>query len=69
MLTQEFQKPVIKKFKKRKIYSRFKDNVRAVNFAEMDSLSSFNHGAKYLLCVINIYSEYPWVKPLTDKKS
>ena len=69
MQSQEFQKPVIKKFKKRKIYSRFKDSVWAVNFAEMGSLSFFKHGVKYLLCVLNIYSEYPWVKLLTDKKS
>ena len=26
-LTEEFHKPVIKKFKRRKIYARFKDNI------------------------------------------
>ena len=35
----------------------------------MGSLSSFNRGVKYLLCVINLFIKYACVKPLTDKKS
>ena len=35
----------------------------------MGSLSSFNHGAKYLLYVIHVFTKYAWVKALTDKKS
>ena len=33
----------------------------------MESLSSINHGVKYLLYVIDIYTKYAWVKPLKDK--
>ena len=34
----------------------------------MQSLSKFNKGMKYLLCVINLFSKYAWVVPLKDKK-
>ena len=35
----------------------------------MGSLSSKNWGAKYLLCVIDVFTKYAWVKRLKDKKS
>ena len=38
-LAEELHKPVIKKFKKRKVYARFKDNIWAADLAEMESLS------------------------------
>ena len=34
----------------------------------MGSLSSVNYGVKFLLCVIDVFTKYAWVKPLTDKK-
>ena len=34
----------------------------------MESLSSKNKNVKYLLCVINVFTKYAWVKPLKDKK-
>ena len=33
----------------------------------MGSLSSKNHGARYLLFVIDALNKYAWVKPLKDK--
>ena len=33
----------------------------------MGSLSSFNGGVKYLLCVIDIFTKYAYVKHLKDK--
>ena len=68
-LAEELHKPVIKKFKRRKVYERFKNNVWAVALAEMRSLSSNNKNIKYLLCVIYFFTKYAWVKPLKDKKS
>ena len=38
------------------------------DLAEMGSLSFFNFRVKYL-CVINVSTKYPWVKPMTDKKA
>ena len=34
----------------------------------MESLSSKNKEVKYLLCVIDVFTKYAWVKPLKDKK-
>ena len=34
----------------------------------MGSLSSKNKNVKYLLCVINVFTKYSWVKSLKDKK-
>ena len=67
-LAQELRKPFIKTFKQRKVYTRFKDNNSAVDFAEMGSLTSFNFGVNYLLYVIIVFTKYVWVKPLKDKK-
>ena len=68
ILADELHKPIIKKFKKRKVYPQFKDNVWVVDLAEMQSLSRKNKGIKYLLCVIDLYSKYAFVIPLKDKK-
>ena len=35
----------------------------------MGSLSSQNKNVKYLLCVIDAFTKYAWVKPLKHKKS
>ena len=34
----------------------------------MESLSAKNKSVKYLLCVIDVFIKYAWVKPLQDKK-
>ena len=47
---------------------RFKENIWEADFAEMESLSSKNKNVKYLLCVIDVFTKYAWVKPLKDKK-
>ena len=58
VLAQKLHKPMIKKFKRRKVYARFKDNIWAANLVEMGSLSSKNRGVKYLSCVIDVFSKY-----------
>ena len=34
----------------------------------MGSLSYKNENVKYLLCVVYVFTKYPWVKPLKDEK-
>ena len=34
----------------------------------MQLLSKYNKGIRYLMCAINIFSKYPWVVPLKNKK-
>ena len=64
----ELHKPIIRKFEKRKVYSIFKDNIWDVDLADMQLLSKYNKGNRFLLCVIDIFSKYAWVVPLKDKK-
>ena len=56
-IAEELHKPVSKKFKRRKIYTRFKDNIWAIDLDEMESLSSKNKNVKYLLCVIDAFTK------------
>ena len=67
-LAEELHKPIIRKFKKRKVYSTFKDNIWGADLADIQLLSKYNKGIRFLLCVIDIFSKYPWVVPLKDKK-
>ena len=39
-----------------------------VDLADMQSLSKYNKGNKYLLCAIDLFSKYAWVVPIKDKK-
>ena len=68
ILADERHKPIIRKFDKRKVYSQFKDNIWGVDLADMQSLSRKNKDIKYLLCAIDLYSQYAFVIPLKDKK-
>ena len=67
-LANELHKPIIKKFKKRKVYSSFRDNIWGVDLADMQSLSKYNKEIKYLQCAIDSFSKYAWVVSLKDKK-
>ena len=51
------------------MYAGFKDSVLSADFADMGSLSSKKRGVKYLLCVIDVFTKYSWLKPLEDKKA
>ena len=49
-------------------YASFKDNIWGANLADMQLVSKFNEGIRFLLCIIDIFSKYAWVGPLKDKK-
>ena len=67
-LAEELHKPIIRKSEKRKVSSTFKDNIWGVDLADMQLLSKYFKGIRFLLCVIDIFSKYAWVVPLKDKK-
>ena len=67
-LAEELCKPIIGKFKKRKVQSSVIENIWGADLADMQLISKFNKGIRFLLCVIDIFSEYAWVIPLKDKK-
>ena len=62
-LANELHKLIIKKFNKRKVYSSFKGNIWGVDLADMQLLSKFYKGFRFLLCVIDIFSKYVWFIP------
>ena len=67
-LADELHIPIIRNFKKRKVYSSFKDNIWRADLADMQLISKYNKWSRFLLCVINLFSKYAWVVPLKDKK-
>ena len=67
-LANELHKPIIRKFKKRKVYSSFKDNIWDVDLADMQLISKYNKGIRYLLCAIDLFSKYAFVVSLKDKQ-
>ena len=57
-LAEELHKPIIRKFDNRKVHSPFTDNIWGADLADLQLISEFNKGFRFLLCVIDIYSKY-----------
>ena len=57
-LANEPHKSNIRKFKKRRVYSSFKDNIWGAELVDLQVISKFNKGIRLLLCVIDIYTKY-----------
>ena len=68
ILAEELHKPIIKNFKRRKVYSSFKDVIWDVDLANVELISKYNKGIRCLLCVIDLFNRYAWVIPLKNKK-
>ena len=49
-LANELYKPIIRKFRKRKVYSSFKDNFWDVDLADMQLISKYNKGIISFMC-------------------
>ena len=64
----KLHKPIIAKFKRRKVYVSSFDLTWGWDLTDMQLLSKYNEGIRYLLCVIDIFSKYVWVVILKDKK-
>ena len=67
-LAKELRKPIIRNFKRRTVYSGFKDNIWGVDLADMQSLRKYNKGIKYFLVAIDLFNKYAWVVPIKDKE-
>ena len=67
-LAEELHEQIIRKFKKSKVHSSFIGNICGKDLADIQLISNFNKGFRFLLCVIDIYSKYAWVISLKDKK-
>ena len=67
-LAEELNKPFVRKFNKRKVQSLFMDSIWGSDLADMQLISKFEKGIRFLLYVIDIYSKNAWVIPLKDQK-
>ena len=74
-LSDETHKPIIRKFKRRNVYSSFKENIWGAHLADMQLISKCNEenaiimkcSNKSLLWLINIITKYALIVLLNDK--
>ena len=57
-LAKELHKPIIRKFNKSKVQSPFTDIIWGTDLADMQLISKFDKGFRFLLCVIGIFCKY-----------
>ena len=67
-LAEELHKPIIRKFKKRKLHSPFIDKILIADLDDMQLIVKFNKRIYFLLGVTHILSRYAWLIHLKDKK-
>ena len=53
-LANELHKPIIRKFKKRKVYSSFKDNIWGVDVADIQLTTTKYNKNVLLICSVNM---------------
>ena len=63
-----FTKQLLENLKEERFHSSFKDNIWGVDLSDMQLISTFDKGIKYLLCVIYLFIKYAWVVLLKDKR-
>ena len=56
LLAEELHKPIFRKFENWKVNLSFIDNIWGTDPAEMQLISKFNKGFRFLLCIVDIYS-------------
>ena len=67
-VAKELHKLIIRKFEKRRVYSSFKNNIWGDDLADVQLISKYNKGIRYLLCAIDLFSIYAFVVPLKNEK-
>ena len=67
-LAKELHKQIIRKFEKWKAHTSLADNIWVADFVDIQLISEFNKGIRFLLCIVDIFSKYAWVTRLKDKK-
>ena len=65
-LAEELHKPVIKKFRNRRVYVKGIDQIYAGDLVDMQGFSKYNNGLKYLLTVIDVFFEI-WLDETSEK--
>ncbi len=63
-MSNELHKPIITKFKRRKVYSKDTDHIWSSDLIELNN----DMGYRYALTVIDLRSRFAWVVPLKNKR-
>ena len=66
-LADELHKPIKRNFPKRRVIAHHVDDIWCSDLVDMQKLSKWNKGYKYLLMVLDICSKYGWIIPLKTK--
>lgn len=67
VLSDELHRQVKSKFDRRHVVSTGIDDIWSCDLMEMGNVASSNKGYKYSLNIVDVFSKYAWVIPLTDK--
>ena len=67
-LAEELRKKIVTDFEKRKLHSSFIDNIWGPDLADMQLITKFDKGFRFLWLVFDIYSKFAQVILLKDKK-
>ena len=70
-LTEELQKPTVRKFKKKKskiTFCRQYFGCLAWSYTINQLINKFYKGVCFLLCAIDIFIKYAWIIPLENKR-
>ena len=66
-LADELHKPIKRNFPKRRVIVHNVDDIWCSDLVDMQKLSKWNKGYKYLLMVLDLFSKYGWIVPLKTK--
>ena len=67
-LAKELHRPIARKFQWPKLYLSYQNSIWDADLANMELISKYNKRAKFLLCVIDIYSKCAWVSHWETRK-
>lgn len=60
-------KPVVRKFKRRRIYVSHVDDQFQADLIDMSIFKKYNNNTNYILSVIDLFSKYAWAVPIKRK--
>ena len=66
-LADELHKPIKRNFQKRRVIVHNVDDIWCSDLVDMQKLSKWNKGYKYLLMVLDLFSKCGWIVPLKTK--
>ena len=66
-LATELHKPVRKVKQRRRVHATSRDQIWSMDLVDMGEWAKENDGEKYLLCVVDVFSRYAWVRPQKSK--